>query len=209
MAISTYAELQTAIGNWLGRPGDANVGPIIPDWIALCELRFNRDLRIRAMEDRATAVVSGTYVALPDGFLAMRNFQLNTDPVTALDLVSPELIDRVAAGSTVGRPRLFAILNDEIQLAPAPDGAYAAEMAYWKRFAALSPTASSNWLLTNAPDVYLFGSLVEAAAYLGDDQHLGQWEDRYQGAIRRLQHADDAGKWSGSTPVIRHTGSNP
>ena len=96
MAISTYAELQTAIGNWLGRPGDAIIAPIVPDWIALCELRINRELRIRAMEERATATVNGPYIALPDGFLAMRNLQLNTDPVTALDLVSPELIDRVA-----------------------------------------------------------------------------------------------------------------
>jgi len=35
MAISTYAELQTAIGNWLGRPGDATIAAIIPDWIAV------------------------------------------------------------------------------------------------------------------------------------------------------------------------------
>jgi hypothetical protein len=209
MAISTYAELQTAIGNWLGRPGDATIAAIIPDWIALCELRFNRELRIRAMEERATATISGPYVALPSGFLAMRNLQLNTDPVTALDLVSPELIDRCIAGSSVGRPRLYAIVNDEIQFAPAPDAGYIAEMTYWKKIDGLSPAASSNWLLANAPDVYLFGSLVEAAAYLGDDAHLPQWEARYQRAIQRLQEGDDAGKWSGATPVMRHAGSNP
>ena len=52
-------------------------------------------------------------------------------------------------------------------------------------------------------------SLVEAAAYLGDDAHLPQWEARYQRAIQRLQEGDDAGKWSGATPVMRHAGSNP
>jgi hypothetical protein len=209
MAIATYAELQTAIGNWLGRPGDATIAAIIPDWITLCELRLNRELRLRAMEDRATATVSGPYAALPAGFLAMRNFQLNTDPVTALDMVSPELIDRVIAGSATGRPRLYAIVNDEIQLAPAPDGSYTAEMVYWKKLDALSPIVTTNWLLANAPDLYLFGSLTEAAAYLGDDQHLEQWEARYQAAVRRLQDADDAGKWSGATPTVRHPGSNP
>src|SRR5215470_15376528 len=208
MAIATYAELQTAIGNWLGRPGDATIAAVIPDWITLCELRLNRELRLRAMEERAIATVSGRYTALPAGFLAMRNFQLNTDPITALDMVSPELIDRVAAGSAVGRPRLYAILNDEIQLAPAPDGSYAAEMTYWKKLDALSPIVTTNWLLANAPDLYLFGSLVEAAAYLGDDQHLEQWEARYQAAAQRLQAADDAGKWSGATPIIRYAGSN-
>jgi hypothetical protein len=90
-----------------------------------------------------------------------------------------------------------------------PDAGYIAEMTYWKKIDGLSPAASSNWLLANAPDVYLFGSLVEAAAYLGDDAHLPQWEARYQSAIQRLQEGDDAGKWSGSAPVVRHAGSNP
>lgn len=209
MAISTYAELQTAIGNWLGRPGDPLIAAIIPDWIALCELRINRELRVRAMEERATASVNGPRVALPGGFLAMRNLQLNTSPVTALDMVSPELIDRVAAGSTTGRPRLYAVVNDEIQFAPSPDAAYAAEMIYWKRLDPLSAITATNWLLANAPDVYLFGALVEAAAYLGDDAHLGGWEARYQSALGRLQAADDAGTWSGTTPVIRQAGSTP
>src|SRR5215471_1378746 len=104
MAIATYAELQTAIGNWLGRPGDTTIAAIIRDWITLCELRLNRELRLRAMEERATASVNGRYAALPAGYLAMRNLQLNTNPVTALDMVSPELIDRIVAGSTTGRP---------------------------------------------------------------------------------------------------------
>ncbi|MGH6928466.1 MAG: phage adaptor protein [Dongiaceae bacterium] len=209
MAIATYAELQTAIGNWLARPGDPTIAAIVPDWIALCELRINRGLRVRAMEERATATVAGAYLALPEGFLAMRNFQLNTNPVTALDLVSAEFIDRAAAGSATGRPRLYAIVNDEIQLAPAPDGPYTAEMAYWKKLEALSPTTSTNWLLTNAPDVYLFGALAEAAAYLGDDQHLAQWDGRYQAAIRQLQESDDAGRWSGATPQSRFVGATP
>jgi len=209
MAISTYAELQTAIGNWLGRPGDPLIAAIIPDWIALCEIRFNRELRIRAMEDRATATVDAAFVGLPTGFLAMRNLRLNTNPVAALDLVSPELIDRVAAGSAAGRPRLYAVVNDEIQLAPAPDAAYTAEMVYWKKFDPLSATTPTNRLLADAPDIYLFGALVEAAAYLGDDAHQGAWEARYQSAVRRLQDADDAGKWSGAAPLVRNSGSNP
>jgi hypothetical protein len=209
MAISTYADLQTAIGNWLARPDDPTIAAIIPDWIALCELRLNRELRVRAMEERATASVSGTYLALPVGFLAMRNVQLNTNPVTSLDLVSPEFIDRVTAGSSTGRPRLYAVVNDEIQLAPAPDGPYTAEMVYWKKLEALSPTATTNSLLTNAPDVYLFGALAEAAAYLGDDQHLPQWDGRYQNAVRQLQESDDAGKWSGTAPQSRFVGTTP
>jgi hypothetical protein len=209
MAIATYAELQTAVGNWLARPNDPLVAALIPDWIALCEMRLNRELRLRAMEERATATVGAPLAALPAGFLGMRSLRLNTDPPTALDMVAPDLIDRVAAGAAAGRPRLFAVVDDEIRFAPAPDAAYNAEMIYWKRFDALSAGMSTNWLLNHAPDVYLFGTLVEAAAYLGDDDHARTWEARYQTAVRRLQESDDAGKWSGATPIIRTTGSNP
>ena len=47
MAISTYVELQTAVANWLDRD---DMSARIPEFIALTEARFNRILRIRAME---------------------------------------------------------------------------------------------------------------------------------------------------------------
>lgn len=40
MAITTYAELQTAVGNWLHR---SDVSTIIPDLIALGEAHLNAD----------------------------------------------------------------------------------------------------------------------------------------------------------------------
>jgi hypothetical protein len=46
MAISTYAELQTAAANWLGR---ADLTSRIPEFVALAEAKFNRTLRIRDM----------------------------------------------------------------------------------------------------------------------------------------------------------------
>src|SRR3972149_3936717 len=179
MAISTYTELKSAVANWLARAGDSAVTDNSADFIMLVERRINRSLRLRAMEDRATATVSTEYVALPTGFLEMRNFQLNTDPLTRLDLMSPEQIDTIYAGSRTGRPRVYCILNDEIQLRPAPDASYTAEMAYWKAFDALSDTATSNWLLVNAPDLYLFGALAEAAPFLGDVEAGPLWEARF------------------------------
>jgi hypothetical protein len=205
MAIASYAELQTAIGNWLGRPADPMIAPIIPDWIALTEARFNRELRLRAMEDRATADISSQYVALPVDFLALRNIQLNTNPLTTLEYMEPTAIDGMWAGSAAGRPRFFSIVNDEIQLAPSPDAVYQAEIAYWRKVPALTGTNQSNVILANAPDIYLFGALAEAAAYLGDDEHFGAWEARYQLALRRLQESDDRGNL-GPAPRMRPHG---
>jgi len=209
MAISTYTELKSAVANWLARAGDSTVTDNAGDFIMLAERRINRGLRLRAMEDRATATVSTEYLALPTGFLEMRNFQLNTNPITRLELMSPEHIDAIFAGSATGRPRVYCIVNDEIQVRPAPDGGYTAEMAYWKKFDALSDAATSNWLLANAPDVYLWGALVEAAPFLGDIEGGALWETRFQAAMKALQDADDRGTWSGAAMQVRTDTSNP
>jgi len=54
MAISTFAELKTAAANWLDR---SDLTDRIPEFIALAEARFNRILRIRAMETVSTAIL--------------------------------------------------------------------------------------------------------------------------------------------------------
>src|SRR3990167_5299330 len=209
MAITTYSELKTAVALWLARAGDASITDNAADFIMLAERRINRRLRLRGMENRATATISTEYVALPTDFAEMRNFQLNTDPVTSLALMSPEHIDAIYAGSQTGKPRVYAIVNDEIQVRPTPDASYTAEMAYWARFAALSDAATTNWLITNAPAVYLWGALAEAAPFTGDLEALTLWEARFQAAMQALQDSDDRGKWSGATMQIRTDTGTP
>ncbi len=203
MALGTYSELQSAVANWLARPGDATLTPFIPDFVRLAEARIGRDLRIRAMEQRATAEIDGAFLALPAGFAGMRNLQLNTDPVTRLELMSPEQIDSLQGSSRAGRPRWYCVLAGQIQLAPAPDGAYQAEMTYWRQFEPLGVSQPSNWLQEHAPDIYLYASLIEATAFIGNDERLGLWAAGYDRAVAALQAADDRGTWSGSTPRIR------
>lgn len=203
MALGTYSELQSAVANWLARPGDATLVPFIPDFVRLAEARIGRDLRIRAMEQRATVEVDGAFLALPTGFLEMRNLQLNTDPVTRLVLMAPEQIDSLRGGSRAGRPRWYCVLGGEIQLAPAPDTAYQAEMAYWRRFEPLSIAQPVNRLLESAPDIYLYASLIEATAFIGNDERIALWNAGYDRAVLALQAADDRGTWSGSAPRIR------
>lgn len=208
MAIDSYANLQTAVLNWMGRPADPILLPRAPDWITLYESRANRELRLRAMEVRIDAAISGEYIALPPDFLQMRNFQINgTDKTEPLEMVAPEFIDRLGV-VTADTPKRFAIVADEIQLSPRPNASMTAEMVYWAKIAALSGEEGSttNHLLTNHPELYLFGTLVEGSADIGDDEAFAKWEARYQVAVQKVQQADDAAKWSGATMVRRIPG---
>lgn len=192
MAIATYSDLQTSITNWLKR---ADLTSLIPDWISLCEADYNRRLRISAMEDRATSSVSSEYVALPTGFLELRSLQLNTSPVTPLTAVGPEYMD-LAFGGKLGKPLYYAIVGDEIQLSPAPDGTYTLEINYYATISALSASNTTNWVLTNAPDIYLYGSLLHSAPYIRNDQRLTVWNSLYEKALKRTQDDSDKRKWS-------------
>ncbi len=94
MAISNYTELNTAVANWLDRD---DLTDRIPEFIALAEARFNRLLRIRAMEEKQTAstVAGQRNLALPTNFIQMRNLQINTSPITPMQYVTPEIYDRL------------------------------------------------------------------------------------------------------------------
>ena len=196
MAITTYAELKTAISNWLDR---------IPEFIQLAEARHRRDFKIRRMETRVTAntIADTEYYSLPDNFTAMRNIQLNTDPKTPLEYLTPEQMDRVRGGSTTGKPKAYSIIGNNFQLRPIPDGIYEIEMLYFKYFTALSDSNTTNDMLTFHPDLYLYGSLVEAEPYLQNDKRIQTWAGFYDRAKNDLITTNERDRHSGVAPTTR------
>jgi hypothetical protein len=198
MALANYSDLQTAVTNWLDR---SDLSSRIPEFIALAEDTINKRLRIRGMECRATATISSEYSALPTGFLEMRNFQLNTSPKQTLRFVTPEYIDTFWTGSTTGKPVVYTFIGQEIQVAPSPDGSYTAEMDYYEKWDIATDT--TNWLLTNAPSVYLYGSLLQAEPFLKNDKRIQVWEQRFEKALMDVEVADKRERWSGNSLAIR------
>ena len=207
MALSTFTELKDAIADWLDR---SDLTARIPDFIALAEARINRELRIRPMEVRSTmyATVDQQYFNLPGGYIQMRNIQLNTNPTTPLEYITPEMLDRLYGSSTTGKPRAYTLIGDEIQLAPIPDSAYTLEMAFYEKFTALgdgtSGTVTSNWLTKNAPDILLYGALMEAEPFIKNDERVAVWLNGYGNAIDKLQKADQRDRHSGSAMRVRN-----
>ena len=207
MALSTFTELKDAIADWLDR---SDLTARIPDFITLAEARLNRDLRIRPMEVRSTMeTTSGQqYFNLPGGYIQMRNIQLNTNPTAPLEYITPEMLDRLYGSSTTGKPRAYSLIGDEIQLAPIPDSDYTVEMAFYEKFTPLgdgtSGTVTTNWLTTNAPDVLLYGALLEAEPFIKNDERIGLWLNAYNGAVKKIQDADARDRHSGSAMRIRN-----
>jgi hypothetical protein len=202
MAISNYSELKSAIADWLDR---TDLDDSIPDFIALAEARHKRDFKIRRMETRVTAntIADTEYYTLPDNYVAMRNIQLNTNPKTSLEYLTPEQMDRIYAGSNKGKPKAYSIIGNDIQLRPTPDSVYEIEILYFKHFTALSDSSPTNDMLTNHPDIYLYGSLVEAEPYLQNDKRIQTWASFYERAKKDIIDSNERDRHSGVAPTTR------
>jgi len=201
MAISNYSELKSAIADWLDR---TDLTDSISDFITLAEARHKRDFKLRRMETRVTAntIADTEYYTLPDQYVAMRNIQ-NTDPKTSLEYLTPEQMDRIYAGSMKGKPRAYSIIGNDIQLRPIPDSAYEIEILYFKHFTALSDSPPTNDMLTNHPDIYLYGSLVEAEPYLQNDKRIQTWASFYDRAKKDIIDSNERDRHSGVAPTTR------
>ena len=209
MSISTFAELKTAAANWLDR---SDLTDRIPEFIALAEARFNRVLRIRDMETVSTAIstTGGTReYSLPTGFVQMKEFHLTTDPLTPLAYITPEMMSRMWAGSTTAKPQVFTIIADNVRLGPSPDAVYTTSMLYYKTFAALSDSATTNDMLTNNPDVYLYGTLLEAEPFIMNDERVPLWLAAFEKAVSDIQNQDNKDRHSGSQLRVMNTGGYP
>lgn len=197
MALTTYAELQTAVADFLNRDDLASTATT---FIALAEADMNRRVRHWRMEARATGTLSSRYLGEPTGWLEAHRMALTTGGITRLEPMSlADMLERRGStDDTSGRPRYFAMANGDFEFWPTPDGSYEYELIYYTRIPALSVAAPTNWMLEYHPDAYLYGALVHSAPYLVDDGRVGTWGSFYNAAIEAIQQESERAKAGGS-----------
>lgn len=189
MAITTYAELKSAIADWLNRD---DLDATIPNFISLAEAQFNRTVRHRKMVTRSDATLDTPYFAVPADWLQTIRFQLNTNPVTPLLYVTPEqALEESMVYSAAQQPLFYTTVGQQFQVVPTPDSEYEAELLYYAKIPALSDSNTSNWLLTESPDLYLYAALLQSAPYLKEDERLNVWAGLYQRLFDDMMLADE------------------
>lgn len=201
MAINSYSTLKSAVADFLNRD---DLTSVIPTFISLAEAKFNRVLRTRHMIKRATATIDTQYFAMPADFLEAKKLVLNTNPLTVVDFATAEYLDQQRASTYIatGKPALFGVIGTQFEVVPAPDANYTGELTYYAKIESLSDSTTSNWLLTYAPDLYLYAALVQAAPYLKDDERIATWGQFYTSAIDDIVVADQRASVA-TTPVVR------
>lgn len=174
MSLDTYANLQTAIANWLNRE---DLTSQIPDFITLAEAKFNRELRVNAMMQRDYTTATSGYVELPSDWLQHVSIVVTSpaDTYEALTYIGAEEYYDRQKDNLTGTARYYTIIDNKILLLPVPTGNTTLEIIYYGKIPALSISNTTNWLLTRSPDLYLYTSLVQAEAYLVNDERIPLW----------------------------------
>jgi hypothetical protein len=213
VAISTYVELQAAAANWLARD---DLTLRIPEFITLAEAKFNRVLFHPRMETRTTLTVntlltSPEFLDLPTDFQTMRMVRL-PDEVgkPRLQFMSQTQMDdyRYSRDNVAGTPVYFTIVGDQIELAPTPNEDMDVEVLYRANIPALADN-STNWLLTMAPDLYLYGTLLEAAPYIQNDERLSVWGSAVALVIDQLNLLGDRQSFDSGPSTVSLPGVCP
>ena len=197
MALDTYDNLKSEIASFLNRD---DLTANIDTFIDLAETRHARDLRIREMEAVSTSITTVAVTQsydLPTGYLELRYAMLQTSPYTMLQYMTPADFFRVYnEGEGTGMPVYYTIVGKKIYLGHSPDSANVLELGFFQRATELSSSNTKNDILTNFPDLYLYGSLAETSPFLMQDERLAVWSSLYKEGVRTANESAQRGRVS-------------
>lgn len=224
MSLNTFAAIKTAVADWHWNGGGVTATLVGTDFFPQVQgMMYRGDgtmdeerrggpacippLRISAMLDSATVTpAAGGLVTISTdistAWLEFLELTPNVAGAVSLDYVPPWMFRKEAdaIANTVGPQGLYTIEGDTLYTAP---GAVTGLKAKWyEKFTALSADGDTDWIILNAPQVYLNGCLMLACAYTQDDRE-GQFRQKFAAGIKGLNLNDQRARSSGSFKVAR------
>jgi hypothetical protein len=186
----------------------------IDDFIEIALSRACRLLRIPPLEGFSSVVPSDTgFIELPNDFQEVKTLTttwmnttvvLDRKSISEVDYTQGQLSD-TAAGSG---PCIFSRFGNYLRIAPwVSTNTGAVDLYYYKVDFPLTDDTSTNWFTLYAPEVILYGALVELSDYTRDTVGAAQWTNKFNQEINTIQGVEDRAEWRGSTVGISLHGS--
>ena len=195
----TYAQLKTAIQDFTENTETSFVTNL-PVFIRSAEDRVFTlvDLELFRKNANAQLSIGDEFLTLPSDYLASFSLQItDTNYKNFIDFKDVNFVQQYAIDTNAnGTPKYYAVFDvNNFILSPTPDVAYNVELHYYYRPTSLTAGSDSGttWLSTNAPNVLLYGSLVEAYTYMkGEADMMQLYEQRFAQEIQRLKDLAEA-----------------
>jgi len=211
MPLDSYANLQQSVADWIARPDDPLLTPAIPDMILLFEEMARDRLRTRFVEKTITITPppDTDTIPLPLDYGELRHMYINTSNgkrhFTYQTPVNMDqnfyFLDGYPVAYTIEGLNLRVVGNT----GSTPDPIY---LDYLSGLTGLSDATPTNWLLTQYPSAYLWGTLTLAAPYIGDDPRIQVWLAAREESIESIKLADRRAKYPAGL-MIQTDARNP
>lgn len=163
MAVTTYAELKTAIGDGLDR---SDLSTIAGDLITFAEAHLNRDLRHRRMVTTTDLTPSSNVCTLPTDYLHHIRVVEKASIRRPLEFISPDMVDRFYPSRPAGLASHFTMIGNTLTAYPLSSNDI--ELTYYQKIPALSDSNTTNWLLTTSPELYLRVAQLQALIFFNE-----------------------------------------
>lgn len=201
--MTTFLTLKNDIEEWY--PHSDYTTALKNSFVLICEAQIRRRVRVRQMEtvDEAFAVSSRS-TTLPTGFISMRSVSADVANKRDMDYLPPHRIRSAPVWELTGNPQAYTLEGDNLVVAPVPSASMNLQIVYFKAFDALSGDSDTNWLLANAYDVYLYGSLRAACEWAKDVEAESLYAAKFDAAVQSVNKEHRWSRLSGDS--LKRTG---
>jgi len=178
----TYSELKTNIAAYLHR---TDLTSLVPNFISLAEAYMFRELQIKQLQVIATGTTTGEYATLPTDFGTLSRIAVSVSGREySLDYkAQPE-------SPTKSVPDSFALENDKLRIWGASTG-QAYTLYYIPDVQPLSDSVTTNWLLDNASDLYLYASALEGAKHVRNEGEIAKLSGQIPSLLASVKNFAD------------------
>lgn len=163
-----YDSLKADIASYLSR---TDLTADIPGFIERAEAFLFRELVLSDLETSTSGTTSGGVITLPADFGEVRRLTVTSYGLErTLDYKTPH--DNHTGDGRA--PTSYSFEGGALRLFPEAGTGYPYVLYYTPKLTALSATNTTNWLTTNAPDLYLYACALEGAKHVKDDEEIAR-----------------------------------
>ena len=189
--MDSYANLKTEVIDWLNREGFTDLVSKVDTFIGMSQRRIFRTCDFRCLEASYSGTGAVETISVPDDFQRTKILYVGVGGgLEEITGGSYHNVITTQAGSRA-RPIKYVRQGNLLVLGPIPDQEYTYYLMYYKSLPLLSDSNTTNWFTENAPELLLFGALVEACLFLKDDNRAQVWQARFDQTKEDIKASDD------------------
>lgn len=202
--IADYTGLTSTVASYLAR---ADLTTFIPNFVEAAERLIYPRLVNRGVEIEFTATTSSGVVALSGltNYLSMKWLRDSASGGTFLKPLTAEQLYETYPDRSVAEthPRYYARDGANIVFGPAAADGVALDGVYYAKLAKLTSANTTNWVISNYPELLLYGALMQAQPFIAGDERIPIWGNLLKEQWAAVREEERRERKTGSSRAVK------